>query len=168
MMLRPALLAAVLSGLLALPVAAQASDAPARASDPAAQTADPAREVPPLLQQMGFSPQGRRFWNHGSVEIWGTLPDGTRIEVHYDTRGVGSVALKQRVGTLPPALIDRFVDGATANYPVLASIAALREIERDDTGEVALEGHGADGREIKVAFDAAGRLVEFDQDRGEK
>ncbi|WP_108661004.1 PepSY domain-containing protein [Acuticoccus kandeliae] len=126
-----------------------------------AETVSP---LPDALASVGFSEEGRRHWDHGRVEIWGTLPDGTHVEAHFNRAGLEDVEAKGRGAGLPIDLVDAIVGKERTAFPALLDLARLREIEIDDDGGVEIEGVAADGREIKAAFDRAGRLVDFKHD----
>ncbi|RAI03201.1 hypothetical protein DLJ53_01365 [Acuticoccus sediminis] len=148
-------LPAALVALAMTTPAALASETPSVAPDVA--------DMPQVLRDIGLQVEGRRNDDDGIVEVWGTLPDGTRVEVHYSQRGVEDIEVRGRHATLPLEIIDNFVTEAAEIYPVLSHITRLTQIDQDDDGEVEMEGWTVDGRKVKAEFDRSGRLLDFER-----
>ena len=119
--------------------------------------------LPALLDQIGFTADGRQEWDDGNVEVKGRLSDGTRVEVHYDGDGIREIEAQGRYATLPLGLVDSFVPDASERHPQLSHITRLTKIEVDDDGEVEVEGLSVDGHEIEAEFDRAGQMIQYER-----
>lgn len=120
-------------------------------------------DLPQLLRDVGLDVEGQRSGDPGGGAVWGTLPDGTRVEAHYTEHGVKDIEVRGHHATLPLKMVDRFVPGAAGSYPVLSHITRLTEIEQEDDGAVEVEGWTIDGTAVTAAFDRVGRLVAFER-----